>query len=149
MYMPNGLFSLTVLPFSAFKASLSSRQIHRVFQDTFGETPKQYTQRLRLERAAFLLGFQHGSVLDVALAVGYESHEVFTRAFKRHFNVSPKEYRNKVYQLNSSKERHLESCSSDVMFSKIKIIELEPQHLAFVRSTGPYEEIDPSLWSKI
>ncbi|VAW32177.1 hypothetical protein MNBD_CHLOROFLEXI01-4712 [hydrothermal vent metagenome] len=43
------------------KAALSPYHFHRLFHDTIGETPKQYTQRLRPERAAFHLKIQDGS----------------------------------------------------------------------------------------
>ena len=44
--------SLRVL---AERAGLSPFHLHRVFSDTAGETPKQYTLRLRLGRAAVML----------------------------------------------------------------------------------------------
>ena len=59
----------------------------------FGETPKQYTQRLRLERAASRLLLNDDSVLTVALDAGFNSHEVFTRAFRRYFGRTPVAYR--------------------------------------------------------
>lgn len=78
----------------AKKARRSPFHLHREFREVVGETPKQYTERLRLERSASMLACDaSASVLDVALAVGYESHEVFTRAFRRRFGMSPREYR--------------------------------------------------------
>src|SRR5687768_4324233 len=58
---------------------------HRYFSGAFGETPKRHVDRLRLERAAYKLAITHDSVLDIALAVGFKSHETFSRAFKRAF----------------------------------------------------------------
>ena len=58
-----------------------------------GETPKQYTLRLRLEGAAARMLASDDSIVDVALAAGFNSHEVFTRAFRRHFGRTPAEYR--------------------------------------------------------
>ena len=58
-----------------------------------GETPKQYTLRLRLERAAARLVSSDHSVLAIALDAGFKSHEVFTRAFGRHFGETPMAYR--------------------------------------------------------
>ncbi len=54
-----------------------------------GETPKQYTLRLRLERAVARLITSGDAVLDIALALGLNSHEVFTRAFRRRFGCTP------------------------------------------------------------
>jgi len=72
----------------------SSRfQLHRAFRAMVGESPKQYTLRLRLEHAATRLATRDASVLEVALDAGFKSHEVFTRAFSRHFGLTPMAYR--------------------------------------------------------
>ena len=77
----------------ATRAGWSPFHLHRAFRRMVGETPKQYTQRLRLEGAAGRLLAGDDSVIDVALAAGFTSHEVFTRAFRRHFGRSPAVYR--------------------------------------------------------
>lgn len=77
----------------AGRAGLSPFHLHRVFAETLGETPKRFTLRLRLERAAAALLAGGDSVLDVALACGFRSHEVFCRAFRRRFGISPGAYR--------------------------------------------------------
>jgi AraC family transcriptional regulator len=78
---------------AAQRAERSRFQFHRMFQRLAGETLKHYTLRLRLERAAARLVAGEETVLAVALANGFSSHEVFTRAFRRHFSVSPTQYR--------------------------------------------------------
>jgi AraC family transcriptional regulator len=61
----------------------SPSHFHRVFTAAVGETPKHYTLRLRLERAAARLASTEATVLSVALDAGFASHEVFTRACAR------------------------------------------------------------------
>ena len=75
------------------RAGWSPFHLHRAFTRMVGETPKQYTLRLRLEGAAARLLASDDSIVDVALAAGFKSHEVFTRAFRRHFGRTPAEYR--------------------------------------------------------
>ena len=58
-----------------------------------GETPKAYTLRLRVSRGAALLLTTNQSILDVALASGFNNHESFTRAFARQFRMTPRGYR--------------------------------------------------------
>jgi AraC family transcriptional regulator len=82
--------SLTVL---ADQAGLSAFHLHRVFSAVAGETPKQFTLRLRLARAAGMLLTTGDSVLDVALACGFQSHEGFCRAFRKCFRMTPSAYR--------------------------------------------------------
>ena len=77
----------------ADQAGLSAFHLHRMFSAAAGETPKQFTLRLRLGRAAAMLLTTSDSVLDVALACGFQSHEAFCRAFRKTFQMSPSAYR--------------------------------------------------------
>ena len=72
---------------------LSPRQLARVFTRTIGETPRAHARRLRLERAARQLRGARASILTIAIAAGFESHEAFTRAFQEHFGHTPLGYR--------------------------------------------------------
>jgi AraC family transcriptional regulator len=89
----------------ARRAELSAFHLHRVFAATAGETPKQFTLRLRLGRAAAMLLTSDDSVLDVALSCGFESHEVFTRAFRKRFEIAPRAYRARGFADGSDKSR--------------------------------------------
>jgi AraC-like DNA-binding protein/effector-binding domain-containing protein len=86
--------SLAVL---AKKAGLSAFHLHRMFARAGGETPKQFTLRLRLDRAAAMLLMTKHSVLEVALSCGFQSHEVFSRAFRKRFRTSPRAYRERGF----------------------------------------------------
>ena len=92
----------------ATSAGWSRFHLHRAFRRLVGETPKQYTLRLRLERAAAHLITSDDSVLDVALAAGFAGHEVFARAFRRQFGRSPVRYRSETWARvpRAAKERH-------------------------------------------
>jgi AraC family transcriptional regulator len=77
----------------AKRSGWSPFHLHRVFRRALGETPKQYTQRQRLERAAATLAMSSRTVAEIARDAGFASHEVFTRAFRRHFGCTPQCYR--------------------------------------------------------
>lgn len=77
------------------QAGISAYHLHRVFAAATGETPKELTSRLRLDRAAGMLLSGHDSVIDIALACGFRSHEVFIRAFRRRFGITPGAYRDR------------------------------------------------------
>jgi AraC family transcriptional regulator len=55
------------------------------------------TLRLRLSRAAIMLLLSDASVLDIALSCGFQSHEVFSRAFRKRFGDSPSDYRRRGF----------------------------------------------------
>lgn len=77
----------------AAEAGFSKFHLHRLFLAAASETPKQFTLRLRLARAAAMLLATRDSVLDIALACGFQSHEAFSRAFRRAFGIAPSAYR--------------------------------------------------------
>jgi transcriptional regulator GlxA family with amidase domain len=95
---------------------------HRFFSKTVGETPKRHVDRLRLERAAYKLAITRESVLEIGLSVGFKYHETFSRAFKRAFGYTPRDYRRacKVAQAEWSQRKRGfrgEGCRlSDVRF---------------------------------
>jgi AraC family transcriptional regulator len=69
---------------------------HRALRAVLGETPKHFTLRLRVDRAAAALISSSASILEIALECGFESHEAFCRAFRRRFRMSPSAYRKSV-----------------------------------------------------
>lgn len=69
--------------------------LQRLIKAETGESPLQFSRRIRLQRSAATLVTTDKSVLDVAFDAGFESHESFTRAFRATFNLSPSGYRQK------------------------------------------------------
>jgi len=53
----------------------------------------EYVRKRRLARAAEQVADPKRRIIDVALDHGFQSHETFTRAFKRMFGMTPGEYR--------------------------------------------------------
>lgn len=77
----------------ARRARLSRFHLQRMFYGGAHETLKDYTARLRLDRAAAWLVNGADSVLNIALASGFSNHETFCRAFQRRFGMTPTAYR--------------------------------------------------------
>ncbi|MEM7116809.1 MAG: helix-turn-helix domain-containing protein [Chloroflexota bacterium] len=67
--------------------------LQRIFSAEVGESPLQYSRRVRLQRAAASLLVTQKSVLDVALDAGFDSQEGFSRAFRAMFSLSPRKFR--------------------------------------------------------
>ena len=65
----------------------------RVFKELTGKTPLEFARAVRLTKSAAKLRDTTEKVSDVALDVGYDSHDGFTRAFSRQFAITPQKYR--------------------------------------------------------
>ncbi len=75
-------------------ANFSRFHFHRIFAAWMGETLGSYAQRRRLEKAALRLSCgSRETVLEIALATGFQSGEAFARAFKLKFGCTPSAWR--------------------------------------------------------
>ena len=73
-------------------ASVSTRQLTRLFQSELGTTPARYVEMVRVDAARAALDAGH-SVADTARVAGFGSPESLRRVFVDHLGVSPKAYR--------------------------------------------------------
>ncbi|HEY6333041.1 MAG TPA: helix-turn-helix domain-containing protein [Blastocatellia bacterium] len=74
-------------------ACFSEFHFHRIFSAVSGETLNDFTNRLRLEKAARLLRYSDRSVTDIALDCGFSSSATFSRAFRSGYDTSPSRFR--------------------------------------------------------
>lgn len=73
------------------KVGISKYHLNRLFQATTGFQLGEFIQRRRLQNAYSLLSSGECSVIDASLAIGYESHSAFSRAFQKAFGCKPTE----------------------------------------------------------
>ncbi len=78
---------------AAVLAGLSPFYFHRLFADTFHETPHEFVTRLRIEYAKKLLLAGNHSVTDICLDAGYESLGSFSTRFHSLTGLSPAAFR--------------------------------------------------------
>lgn len=71
----------------------SKRHLERVFKAVLQETPKSYYLGLRLEEARNLLSDTTLSILEVAIATGFNSRSSFSKAYRSRFGGSPVSHR--------------------------------------------------------
>lgn len=72
---------------------ISKYYLHRLFTEMTGSTPVVYITRVRLSKAKERLRTSGASILEIAMACGFDSASYFSNTFKKHFGVSPTEYR--------------------------------------------------------
>jgi transcriptional regulator GlxA family with amidase domain len=75
----------------AGRASLSTRQLSRLFQSELGMSPARYVELVRIDfaRAALEAG---RTVTEAARLAGFGSTETLRRAFLNHLGITPKAY---------------------------------------------------------
>jgi len=173
-------------------AHYSEYHFHRVFKKYVGETVNHYVNRLRLENAAkiiVLYQFAKNSndqflFTTIAFECGFSSSANFSKAFKKHYGVTPREFKEyyidvgvflgfaPVYKckypdynkLPINREELFKPDKSTVSLSfisdeerlliekeisNVKIVEVEPKHVAYVRYMKGYNLKEISqMWSE-
>ena len=75
-------------------SGFSKYHFHRLFAACVGINLNTFIQRLRLKKASYqLVFFPEMPIIDIAMDAGYESHEAFSRAFKRTYQTTPSQFR--------------------------------------------------------
>ena len=75
-------------------AGFSKYHFSRIFQGMLQEPLAHYVNRIRMERALFLLAHRADkNMTDIAYELGFMDSAVFSRSFKNYHGISPKEYR--------------------------------------------------------
>ncbi len=68
---------------------ISTRQLERLFGKYLNASPKKYYMDMRLDRARHLLVQTELSIMDVAMACGFESAGHFSRVYRTAFGCTP------------------------------------------------------------
>jgi AraC family transcriptional regulator len=92
---------LTVL---ANRAGISDFHFNRIFKTVTGITLKQYILGRKLTNALEQLRNSDKSVIEIAMELGFDYPEVFSRAFKKQFGLSPADIRNQKSQISGIKK---------------------------------------------
>lgn len=87
----------------AYSVNLSRTRLFKLFKEELGISPKQYLRTFRLKKGKELLEKSRKSIKEIAHQVGYNDGTHFMRDFKRIYQLSPSQYRNK-YVLNKDIE---------------------------------------------
>jgi AraC-like DNA-binding protein len=74
-------------------ANISISTLERMFKEHMGITPKRFILQAKISIACEYLVMSKKSIKAVGVAIGYEDHANFTRAFKKLMGISPSQYR--------------------------------------------------------
>ena len=92
-YMHTHYSEKIVIDDLADEVALSPSHFSRVFKGETGNSPMDYLIKIRLDKAKLMLFNDSRNMTDIALECGFNSSSHFTSTFKKHFKVSPSEYR--------------------------------------------------------
>lgn len=149
-------------------AHFSPYHFHRIFKAIAGETLAERVRRRRVEVAATrLVAMREATASKIALDVGFTSPEVFTRAFRGYFGMTPTQWRrgghlswgasrrealSKIHQDESKKHQAvLEAIRKDAGMwphghmpatggspMHVEIKNIPDTRVAYMRHVGPY-----------
>jgi transcriptional regulator GlxA family with amidase domain len=77
------------------ESSLGKRTMIRRFKRATGDTPLEYLQRIRIEKAKRYLETTSKTFSEITWSVGYHDISSFQRLFKTNTRLTPREYRDK------------------------------------------------------
>lgn len=117
-------------------ASFSKFHFHRIFKFVVGESIGDYIRRVRLQSTTKQFKTNQ-KITDIAINSGYETNASFSKAFKKHFGITPKEF---------SKNAKIKR--GDKMLEP-KILNLENIEVLYVRKTGDYKKCSFEAWETL
>ncbi|MDR7071420.1 bifunctional transcriptional activator/DNA repair enzyme AdaA [Fictibacillus barbaricus] len=98
-YLINHSTKRVVLQDIAEHIGVSPFYLERLYKEEMKVTPREYLEKIRLDKAAYLLAATAKSNLEICFEVGFHSPSNFYKAFRKYKNCSPSEYRkNKEHQ---------------------------------------------------
>ncbi|MDO6967106.1 AraC family transcriptional regulator [Rhizobium alvei] len=89
----SNLRTLMSLEAIADRIGVTPAYLTRAFTLVTGHSLMRYARARRLSEAARILALGVPDILNLALDMGYGSHEAFTRAFRDHFGITPETVR--------------------------------------------------------
>ena len=114
-------------------ASFSKYHFHRIFKSIVGETLNSYIKRVRLSNTTLNL-IINKKITQIAIDSGYKTHASFSKAFKNHFEITPKEFSQKIKN------------KKGLIMEEPEIVKLEPIEVLYVRKQGAYTKSATEAW---
>ncbi|MNO80324.1 HTH-type transcriptional regulator YesS [compost metagenome] len=77
----------------ADKVFLHPVYLSKIYKSETGESLSDYMIRKRMERALYLLKNSNMKIYEITSELGYQNPQYFSKMFKKHYGVTPHEYR--------------------------------------------------------
>ena len=147
-YISANLHQPLALDTLADQIYVSQRQLLRIMRSSLNEPLYAYIARQRVERAVMYMQTEKRSLTILAEMVGYNNPQSFSKAFKKHFETSPKAYMN---ELRTRLENYMQSSGNRQHHLQHEICEDGDLELVYIRIIGKYGEKEPyeTAWNKL
>ncbi|MEM7131293.1 MAG: helix-turn-helix domain-containing protein [Chloroflexota bacterium] len=121
-------------------ACQSPFHFERIFKAQTGMTVMQHVRGVRLVQSAIELRLTDRKIVDIALDAGYANHESFSRAFRKHFEQSPSDYRKAYAGRTRQSEEELQK-TKGISMSQVTIGLVKIPVTDFKQATQYYREV--------
>jgi AraC family transcriptional regulator len=172
-YIENNIGKQFTLQELADAANFSKYHFNRIFYSAVGETPFQFISRVRIEKAATMLGANpKETISEIAFRCGFTDISIFSRNFKSYFGQSASQYRLGKSNNSNLSQQHSntnQASTRPTMYfcsvtktikwktnmeqnKSVEIKDLPKMTLAYIRHIGPYQgngKLFEGLWNKL
>lgn len=127
-------------------ANLSDFHFHRIFKAIMNESPGDYIQRLRLEKASFILQTTLLPLIEIAEQAGYQSPHALSKAFKKRYGITPSLCRSQPSELSVPIREPLQN-----LLLNPEIREIDSKRVVYTRIVNPFSFVDAytKAWGKL
>ena len=123
----------------------SKFHFHRQFQAYTGVTLYRFVQLLRLKRASYQLVYHpQDKIIDIAFDAGFESHEAFSRAFKKRYGLTPLQFRQHP-KWETWLDHYNFNIGEDMNLPEVDIVEFSEQKVALLKHRGNPKALNHSI----
>lgn len=129
--------------------SFSKSHFFKLFTLQTGFTPMNYVLRRKLHFAAKRMIAGKEKIVDIACDFGFDSHDVFSRSFKRVYGITPESYKKRSYALHEMKKAELKKGMQNVV--NVQIADKPSMRLLGVEGRigdGPGEMSIAGVWDR-
>ena len=79
------------------KFSLSRSSLQILFKENLAQTPKKYISELKLDKSCQMIRENKYTISEIALMLGFNSIQYFSKAFTKKYNIAPSEYAKQIF----------------------------------------------------
>lgn len=97
-YIDKNIFDTLYLEDICEHFSISRSSLQNLFKDNLKIAPKQYINKVKLNKSQILIKESKHTISEIASILGFNSIHYFSRKFTQHFKITPSDYAKSIYK---------------------------------------------------